>query len=48
MSHSHHHVNYVSVAGCLGYDVLVLILTAYFFQSSVSVAGCLGYDVLVG
>ncbi len=36
----------VSVAGCLGYDVLVHTLgrrTGFVF---VSVAGCLGYDVL--
>ncbi|CAC9565162.1 hypothetical protein [uncultured Gammaproteobacteria bacterium] len=39
-------VNGVSVAGCLGYDVLV---KPQIFKSSsfkVSVAGCLGYDVL--
>ncbi len=36
----------VSVAGCLGYDVLVhgISLSSLFFL--VSVAGCLGYDVL--
>jgi hypothetical protein len=34
----------VSVAGCLGYDVLDYTLPNYSF-SDVSVAGCLGYDV---
>ena len=37
----------VSVAGCLGYDVLVLKIKAMNINTQVSVAGCLGYDVLV-
>ena len=36
----------VSVAGCLGYDVLVLLITLFPSMLVVSVAGCLGYDVL--
>ena len=36
----------VSVAGCLGYDVLALKLIVSFENFTVSVAGCLGYDVL--
>ena len=37
----------VSVAGCLGYDVLVCHLEIFVVVIHVSVAGCLGYDVLV-
>ncbi|VVH62018.1 hypothetical protein BSPWISOX_3011 [uncultured Gammaproteobacteria bacterium] len=37
----------VSVAGCLGYDVLVLSQQVADCNGDVSVAGCLGYDVLV-
>ena len=37
----------VSVAGCLGYDVLGACTTQSFSSNGVSVAGCLGYDVLV-
>ncbi|VVH63016.1 hypothetical protein BSPWISOX_2260 [uncultured Gammaproteobacteria bacterium] len=37
----------VSVAGCLGYDVLVPCLSLSILLNIVSVAGCLGYDVLV-
>ena len=37
----------VSVAGCLGYDVLVFITPLLLCFACVSVAGCLGYDVLV-
>ena len=37
----------VSVAGCLGYDVLVQKLYYQNENEHVSVAGCLGYDVLV-
>jgi uncharacterized OsmC-like protein len=37
----------VSVAGCLGYDVLVAAKIIYCTRKGVSVAGCLGYDVLV-
>ena len=36
----------VSVAGCLGYDVLVKQMLITNKSFSVSVAGCLGYDVL--
>ena len=36
----------VSVAGCLGYDVLDYKTSPNFTLSGVSVAGCLGYDVL--
>ncbi len=36
----------VSVAGCLGYDVLALPMASKV-NCYVSVAGCLGYDVLV-
>ena len=36
----------VSVAGCLGYDVLGATITLISQDSAVSVAGCLGYDVL--
>ncbi|SMN17256.1 hypothetical protein CRYPA_1195 [uncultured Candidatus Thioglobus sp.] len=36
----------VSVAGCLGYDVLDNTTNLGKKRSSVSVAGCLGYDVL--
>ena len=36
----------VSVAGCLGYDVLVRLSALYLVLENVSVAGCLGYDVL--
>ena len=36
----------VSVAGCLGYDVLVDSPNNYSVGTLVSVAGCLGYDVL--
>ncbi len=36
----------VSVAGCLGYDVLVSFLQLFCLLCFVSVAGCLGYDVL--
>ena len=36
----------VSVAGCLGYDVLVIFSREIFQTRLVSVAGCLGYDVL--
>ena len=36
----------VSVAGCLGYDVLALTTTLNIKSRLVSVAGCLGYDVL--
>ncbi len=38
----------VSVAGCLGYDVLARGRERSTFPFSVSVAGCLGYDVLGG
>ena len=41
-----HQLRRVSVAGCLGYDVLVLVLTILLIRLLVSVAGCLGYDVL--
>ncbi|VVH63012.1 hypothetical protein BSPWISOX_2256 [uncultured Gammaproteobacteria bacterium] len=37
---------HVSVAGCLGYDVLGLCRPLCDEESEVSVAGCLGYDVL--
>ena len=37
---------YVSVAGCLGYDVLDVIHRRAIQSICVSVAGCLGYDVL--
>ncbi len=37
----------VSVAGCLGYDVLGWKIRFYVLFEVVSVAGCLGYDVLV-
>ena len=37
----------VSVAGCLGYDVLELMKITSGNSFIVSVAGCLGYDVLV-
>ena len=37
----------VSVAGCLGYDVLARLFSITKTCSLVSVAGCLGYDVLV-
>ena len=37
----------VSVAGCLGYDVLDGKLYYETNHDQVSVAGCLGYDVLV-
>ena len=36
----------VSVAGCLGYDVLGQCLERLILRQKVSVAGCLGYDVL--
>ena len=36
----------VSVAGCLGYDVLVRSKNLRLKITAVSVAGCLGYDVL--
>ena len=36
----------VSVAGCLGYDVLEVKGIITFRAGHVSVAGCLGYDVL--
>ncbi|SHN92156.1 hypothetical protein BCLUESOX_2358 [bacterium endosymbiont of Bathymodiolus sp. 5 South] len=36
----------VSVAGCLGYDVLVPSHISKPRLKGVSVAGCLGYDVL--
>ncbi len=36
----------VSVAGCLGYDVLEVAFLPFVPYVSVSVAGCLGYDVL--
>ena len=36
----------VSVAGCLGYDVLEEMSTNVNIVHDVSVAGCLGYDVL--
>ena len=36
----------VSVAGCLGYDVLESIDGLSCRKNYVSVAGCLGYDVL--
>ena len=36
----------VSVAGCLGYDVLASKQLALSPVNIVSVAGCLGYDVL--
>ena len=38
--------NLVSVAGCLGYDVLGLSRCLALVPILVSVAGCLGYDVL--
>ena len=38
--------NLVSVAGCLGYDVLDEKYSAFRLCDLVSVAGCLGYDVL--
>ena len=37
---------HVSVAGCLGYDVLVIVFLVNLCFYAVSVAGCLGYDVL--
>jgi uncharacterized OsmC-like protein len=37
----------VSVAGCLGYDVLAGMVKRVTIGLKVSVAGCLGYDVLV-
>ena len=37
----------VSVAGCLGYDVLGNRINNRIHRNLVSVAGCLGYDVLV-
>ncbi|CAC9614569.1 hypothetical protein [uncultured Gammaproteobacteria bacterium] len=37
----------VSVAGCLGYDVLGFNKLLWQSLQCVSVAGCLGYDVLV-
>ena len=37
----------VSVAGCLGYDVLATMSRRPGIAGDVSVAGCLGYDVLV-
>ena len=37
----------VSVAGCLGYDVLAYRAAKALKNMYVSVAGCLGYDVLV-
>ena len=40
-------VHNVSVAGCLGYDVLVGSAAIAGDTEYVSVAGCLGYDVLV-
>ena len=36
----------VSVAGCLGYDVLESVQIDRDVYDDVSVAGCLGYDVL--
>ncbi len=36
----------VSVAGCLGYDVLEILCLGMVIVYNVSVAGCLGYDVL--
>ena len=36
----------VSVAGCLGYDVLVNHNHITIHSPNVSVVGCLGYDVL--
>ncbi len=36
----------VSVAGCLGYDVLEKNNQSIKLEYAVSVAGCLGYDVL--
>jgi quinol monooxygenase YgiN len=36
----------VSVAGCLGYDVLEQNSRRVGYRCRVSVAGCLGYDVL--
>jgi hypothetical protein len=36
----------VSVAGCLGYDVLDIEMDTIAICCEVSVAGCLGYDVL--
>ena len=41
-------LNRVSVAGCLGYDVLAEGRVTGNLIKKVSVAGCLGYDVLVG
>ena len=38
---------HVSVAGCLGYDVLERLFRLLLVMRLVSVAGCLGYDVLV-
>ncbi|SMN10686.1 hypothetical protein SPBRAN_779 [uncultured Candidatus Thioglobus sp.] len=38
--------NVVSVAGCLGYDVLAHAFNQDTDSWRVSVAGCLGYDVL--
>ena len=38
----------VSVAGCLGYDVLEKRSPSLYWMITVSVAGCLGYDVLDG
>ena len=37
---------WVSVAGCLGYDVLGRNVDIIHDRKYVSVAGCLGYDVL--
>ena len=44
---SNHINSVVSVAGCLGYDVLVNNSPFFAIFNFVSVAGCLGYDVLV-
>jgi quinol monooxygenase YgiN len=50
---AHHNLNIlsissfvVSVAGCLGYDVLERRCELFNMAKTVSVAGCLGYDVL--
>ena len=40
------HRTQVSVAGCLGYDVLDSAMDRDKKGGRVSVAGCLGYDVL--
>jgi hypothetical protein len=45
---AHHNLNnqQLTVAGCLGYDVLDAMIAQVSQVLKVSVAGCLGYDVL--